>query len=280
MSGNQPPPPPNFGNQPPPPGQVPPPAGQVPPPAGGYQTPPPGGYGTPPTPGDQPWDIGSAFSWGWAKFQQNVAQLIIAALAIFAGVVVYVIAYIIIAALSSSDVTCSTDSNFNYSCDTTGGLPWIVQFGLTFLLLGVLFLFITVIQVGMARGALGVTEGRPFKAAEVFKFENIGQVILLGLIYAVGFLLCVFPGVILSFLGSYALFFIVDRNMGAVDALKASTNMITKDFGRAGVWALLALVITAVGEAVCGVGLLVAFPVALLGSAYTYKKLNGQPVAA
>ena len=62
-----------------------------PPPPGGYGAPPPppaGGYGGPPPGGPDGWDVGAAVNYGWTKFQANVGQMILAALAIFAGVVV------------------------------------------------------------------------------------------------------------------------------------------------------------------------------------------------
>jgi uncharacterized membrane protein len=41
---------------------------------------------------------------------------------------------------------------------------------------------------------------------------------------------------------------------------------------------ILAAVVVIIGALLCGVGLLVAGPVVLLGFAYTYRRLQGQPV--
>jgi uncharacterized membrane protein len=37
-------------------------------------------------------------------------------------------------------------------------------------------------------------------------------------------------------------------------------------------------VVTAIGGIVCGVGLLVAYPIVLIGQAYTFRVLNNEPV--
>src|SRR5689334_1621178 len=120
MSNYEPPAPP-----PPPPGGggygAPPPAG----PPGGYGAPPPagppGGYGAPPS--GQPWDVGSAVSYGWSKFQANTGQMIIASLAIFAGaVVIYGIAFLaIIIPANSSDYECRFNDAGEYTCSGDAG---------------------------------------------------------------------------------------------------------------------------------------------------------------
>ena len=81
-----------------------------------------------------------------------------------------------------------------------------------------------------------------------------------------------------GFLTSYTLLFIVDKQMGAIDAIKASYELVTKNLGNTLVYWLLASLITLVGACLCGLGLLVAIPVALVGYAYTYRRLQNQPV--
>lgn len=281
MSNYQPPAPP------PPPGGgggygAPPPAG---PPGGGYGggfggPPAGGGFGGPPT-GAQPWDVGSAVSYGWAKFQQNMAQMILASLAIFAGAVVIGLLYLFaIVPLSSADSDYNPRTG-EYTYDD--GWPFLLTF-LIMAVVGVLFfVYAQVIGAGLIREAIGVTEGRPFTTAGVFKFENIGNVIVTSLLVGagtfVGYLLCIIPGIIFAFLSMYSLFFVVDKNMSPVDAIKASIDLTKNNVGSAIIWYLVAVVIIFVGELACFVGLLVAIPVVLVGSAFTYKKLSGQPVA-
>lgn len=276
---------------PPPPGGgygAPPPAG---PPGGGYGGPPPGGgYGGPPQGGppgggfgnqsDQ-WDVGSAVSYGWSKFQANTGQMILASLAIFAAFIVFALLYFL-ALLPAS----TAESSYNIETGTytyDDGWPFLLTFVIMAVLGVLFFVFAQVIGAGLIREAIGVTEGRPFTTAGVFKFQNIGNVVvtslLVGLGTFVGYLLCFIPGIIFAFLSMYSLFFVVDKNLKPVDAIKASIDLVKNNLGSAIVWYLVAVLIILAGELACGVGLLVAIPVALVGSAYTYKKLLGEPVA-
>ena len=284
MSNYQPPAPP------PPPGGggygAPPPAG---PPGGGYG----GGYGGPPAGGGfggppagaQPWDVGSAVSYGWAKFQQNMGQMILASLAIFAGaVVIYGIAFFaIIIPAGNSDYSCEFNNAGEYVCEGDNGGLGILALIVLALLYVVFFIYAQVIGAGLIREALAVTEGRPFSTAGVFKFQNIGNVIVTSLLVGVGTfigtILCVLPGIIFGFMTMYSLFFVVEKNLSPVDAIKASIDLVKNNVGSTIIWYLVAYVIILVGAVLCGVGLLAAIPVVLVGSAFTYKKLSGQPVA-
>lgn len=277
MSNYQPPAPP------PPPGGgggygAPPPAG---PPGGGYGGPPAGGgFGGPPT-GAQPWDVGSAVSYGWAKFQQNMGQMILASLAIFAGALVIGLLYLFaIVPLSTADSEYDVSTG-TYTYDD--GWPFLLTFVIMAVVGVLFFIYAQVIGAGLIREALGVTEGRPFTTAGVFKFQNIGSVLVTALLVGagtfVGYLLCFIPGIIFAFLSMYSLFFVIDKNLSPVDAIKASIDLTRNNLGSAIIWYLVAVVIIFVGELACFVGLLVAIPVVLVGSAFTYKKLSGQPVA-
>ena len=273
--------------QPPPPGPPGPPQYNQPP-GGGYGAPPPGS--PPPAPGGygggglQPYSAGDAFSYGWGKFQQNVGQMIIATLAIFVGAVVILgLGFFLITVVLAGSTDCSTDAFGYTTCDTTSGLGFFGTMALMALTFGIFFIYAQVVGAGLIRASLNVTNGLPFRTADVFKFDNLGPVIvasiLVGLGVMIGSILCYIPGLIFGFFSSYTLYFLVDQNLAPVDAIKASFNFVNKNLGSTIIWYLLSLVIMFVGELLCGVGLLVAIPVVLVGTAYTYKKLNGAPVA-
>ncbi|NYI99691.1 putative membrane protein [Nocardioides thalensis] len=300
MSGNQPPPPPNFGGPPPPQ----PPGGGVPPQppgGGGYGGPPQppggGGYGGPPQPpgggyggapvgGSAP-DVGTVVSWSWAKFQANMSQMIIAALAIFIGalVILGVGFFLVFAVLAGDGLECVDRDSFGYCTEyDTGGAGFFVTMLVMALTFGLFFVYAQVVGSGMIRGMLGVTNGLPFKAGDVFKFQNLGPVIVLSLLIgagvAIGSILCYVPGLIFGFASQYALYFLIDKNLSPVDSIKASFNLVKDNLGPTIIWYLVSLLIILVGELVCLVGLLAAIPVVLLGTAYMYKSLTGQAVAA
>jgi len=228
--------------------------------------------------------VGTTVSWSWAKFQANMAQMIIAALAIFVGVLVVVGIWIALSAtILDSSVECSWDDDGVYRCDS-GGPGFFVTMLLSLLVSFVLYVYAQIVGAGLIRGALGVTNGQPFKAADVFKFTNLGAVIvtslLVGLGVFIGSILCYVPGLIFAFLTQYSLYFLIDRNLSPVDAIKASIDLVRNNLGPTIIWYLVSVLIITVGAAVCGVGLLVAVPLVLLGTAHMYKTLTGQAVAA
>lgn len=245
--------------------------------------PPSSPYGGPPAPDPNAWDLGAALSYGWKKFQEDAAQWIIAGLILFVGIgVAYGIGFVIMAVLTSP-AECSYDPNtFATTCDDGSG--FIVGMIAVAILIALILFVTLVIGAGIIRGALGVAEGRPFRVGEVFKFENIGPVVVTSLLVAagtfVGYLLCFLPGIAFAIAASYSLYFVVDKGMAPVEAIKASINLVKDNLGTALVWAIVGGLVAGAGGIACGVGVLVTYPIYFLGSAYTYKKLTGQQVVA
>src|SRR5580765_6664830 len=144
----------NAGGTPPPP--------PPPPPAGGY-----GGYGeagaayggTPPPPppagpGSSGWSLGDALSWGWAKFQANVAQFIIAAVILFVVVVIAEgIGFVIRLALVHPG-KCSYSASGDFSC--TSGSGFIVSLLASAVMGFLFFVGAQIIGAMIIRGALDV----------------------------------------------------------------------------------------------------------------------------
>jgi uncharacterized membrane protein len=286
------PPPPQHGGYPPPPppSGYPPPhqQGGYPPPqqsGGGYQQAPggyppagPTGYG-----GAQPYSVGEAFSWAWNKFTKNAAPLIIATLVYgLIMVVLQVIVNLVQAAVSPgvSDYT-SSGSGFSYSWSTT-------SMGLGGILISIVGWFVSLIvgaaiQSGYISGVLDIANGQEVSVGSFFRPRNIGQVIIAGLIVGVittiGFFLCIIPGVIASIMLIFTIVALLDRNLSPVDAVKTSFELSKANFGNVFVtW--LAMVATAfVGALLCGVGLIVAVPVAALILVYAWRRLSGGQVA-
>lgn len=285
MSTNEP-PPGNPGDQPPvqPPvdGGAPPPPPPAPP-AGGYgapPAPPAGGYGAPPS-AEKGWEVGDALSYGWAKFQANMQQILIAAVILIVALgVMFAVGFGIMAALTSN-VECNYDNNMNYSCD--GGTGFIMGMIIYALVIALVFVVAQVIGAGIIRGSLAITEGRAFDYKEILKTDKIGPVLIASLIIAaatfVGIILCYLPGLIVGFATSYTLYFVIDKNMSPVDAIKASVNLVKDNLGPTLIWYIVGGIVASIGLAICLVGGLVSVPVVLIGTAYTYKKLTGQPVA-
>ena len=265
--------PPSYGAPPPPPGYGPPPAGYAPQP----------GYGAPPGgAGPAQFNIGEAVSWAWNKFTKNAVALIVP-LVIYLLVigVLAAIAGVLPAALGSSTNTTYTDAYGNTMSSTAitlGAASYAVM------AIGYVLLFITAIYMAAAllTGALDIADGKPVSIGSFFKPRNLGPVfltaVLVGLGTAIGSL-CIVGGIIFAFIAQFAIPFVIDRSLSPIDAIKASYETVKSNFGGALLSFLVQYAIVLVGELLCGVGLLVAMPMALLIQVYTYRKLSGGQVA-
>lgn len=285
MSTNEPPPeqPPSGGTPPPPP----------PPPSYGQPAdgPPTGGYGvggTPPPPPAPPggaggYSVGNAFSYGWNKFTANLGQILLAVL-ILVGVLIAleVVGYLIGQAVAcdpsvklNSDGTIETDNCGIFTLSNV--VSWLFSL--------ISWIVSMIIGAGIVRAALDITEGRQLEASTVLKPNKLGEVVIasivIGIATFIGFILCVIPGILVAFFTSYTLYFLMDRQeLGAMDSIRASFEFTKNNAGNVILWFLLSVVAWFVGALLCGVGLIVALPVVLIGTAYTYKTLNNEPVAA
>jgi uncharacterized membrane protein len=287
--GYPPPPPPQGppGGYPPPPqgppGGYPPPQGQggyPPPPQGGYAPPPPGGpgYG-----GPVQVNIGEAFSWAWNKFSKNAAPLIVATLiyGVIVGVL-YGIIYSVALLLAPDPVSYydSSGSGFSYSYSAGFGAASIAV-----LVLGglVLIVLIGAIQSAYLGALLDIANGEQVAIGSFFKPRNVGSVVLgaliVGVLVSIGYVLCVLPGLAVAIFTIFTTILIVERNLAPIDAIKASIDIVKANFVQVLLVWLLFGVITTVGSLLCGIGLIVAVPVATLFLVYAYRKLSGGQVA-
>jgi uncharacterized membrane protein len=301
--GGYPPPPPGGGyNPPPPPGGYPPPpqqGGYPPPPQQGGYPPPPqqGGYPPPPQqggyppaggpgygayPGQQQYSVGEAFSWGWGKFSKNAVPLIIATLVygLIIGVLQGIISFAS-AAMQSTDTTSYTSDGtsfaFSYSLSSPASIfisfiGWLVM------------LFVgAAIQSAYYSGVLDIANGQEVSVGSFFKPRSIGQVVvatlIVGVITTVGFFLCIIPGLIASIMLMFTVIALLDRGLPAMDSIKASFNLAKDNFVPVLLTWLVIVAAVIVGALLCGVGLLVAIPLAALIEVYAWRRLTGGQVA-
>lgn len=308
--GSYPPPPGNYpppqGDYPPPPqGNYPPPpqGGYPPPPQGGYPPPPPqGGFPPPPPQGGFPppgayppagypgapgagaaFSVGDAFSWAWNKFSKNAAALIVPTLvyALIVGIVggiVYGLAF----ALAPSGVTTydSYDSGFSYEYSAGFGVASFIVLALGGL---VLLVLLAAVSSAYISGILDIANGVPVTAGSFFKPRLIGPVIiatvLVGIASSIGSALCYLPGLIVSIFAFFTTVALLDRNLSAIDAIKASIDIAKNNFVQVLITWLLFSVILFVGSLLCGIGIIVAAPVAILFEVYAFRRLTGGQVA-
>lgn len=218
------------------------------PPYGNYPPPPAGGFGDYPS-APASFNIGDALNYGWTRFKDNPGTWVGMALLIL-----------------------------------------VVSLGLPFLGraidVGVLTVILSIIsavggwylQAAMARGALDEVDGKKPAFANFFALPNVPQILLAALLVwvmtVVGFVLII-PGLIVMFLSFLTVQFIVDHKLPAMDAIKASWSLTSKNVGPLLLLALAVIGINLVGFLLCLVGLLVTIPVTGIAISYAYRSLSG-----
>jgi uncharacterized membrane protein len=233
--------------------------------AGGYGAPPENPYGQPSPGGYSPTD---AIGFGWRKFTASPRTLLVPVLVI--GVVLIIVAGIIELLIDAA--LLNSGSGFGARLVAAAIASAIIS------------LISQLLVAGLYKGGAAVADGRNFSLGSLFEGWDKTQVViaglLIGLLTLVGTILCYLPALIVAYFTQFTLLFIVDKHLSATDAIKASFRLCMDNLGNTIVFYLLALVVLLAGAIVCFVGLLVAVPVVLVGIAYTYRRLQNEPVAA
>jgi uncharacterized membrane protein len=226
----------------------------VPPPGDPYGRPQPAAY----SPSD-------ALRFGWRHFTASPATLLVPVLVIGAAIVV--VSFLVNLLVGAG----GSDRSFGAALVAAAVASAIIS------------LIAQLLIAGLYKGGASVADGRGFSLGELFEGWDKAQVLIAAVIIAVltlvGTILCYFPALIVGYFTQFTLLFIVDKQLSAMDALKASFRLCMDNLGATILWYLLAVVCLFVGAVICLVGLLVAAPVVLVGLAYTFRTLQGQPVA-
>lgn len=302
-SADQPAPTPPPSEQPPPSAPPPPPSSDLPPApppgdvyggaagggddsGGGYGTPPPASpYGQPAAAGgaDAPYSPTEAFGYGWRKFSASPGTLLVPMIVAWVGIVVTVVIVellIVQTMLGTHDCTKTINGiTISGQCSPS----FFVQLIGAGLAIGIITVVSQILIAGLYKGAAKIADGQSFSLGQMFEGWDKAQVVIAAILIAVataiGTILCYIPGLVVGFLTIFTILFVVDKQLSAVDAIKASFELVTKNFGNTFVFWILAAIALFVGALLCGIGLLVAAPVVLIALAYTYRRLQGEPVA-
>ncbi|MGY4642943.1 hypothetical protein [Cellulomonas sp. URHB0016] len=249
---------------PPPPGPYPAGPGQYPPPGGGY----PPNAATP---------LGESLSYGWNKFTRHGGTFIGAGLVWIVGA--SLVGSLVLLVFGGPGEVFGTRTGMGMG---RFSFPWILVSTLWSLLA-------FVVQAVFLRAALRVTYGREIGFRDFFDFADLGPVLLTALVLAgvnlvVGFVSWI-PGigflvsVVVNFFLYFTLFFVVDKRLQPVEAIRASVDLIRANPGSTVLFVLVAGLLVLAGFVACVVGSFVAIPVVLLASVYFYRRLLGEPIA-
>ena len=141
-----------------------------------------------------------------------------------------------------------------------------------------------VLSIGAVRIMLDIHDGKQPEFSDLFTHWNllgkyIAVSILGGIVTMIGFFLLIVPGIIASIGLSLAMYYVIDKGMGPIDALKASwedTKGVKLDL--LGFFILIWLINMA-GAFALGVGMLVTLPLSGLAMVYVYRHLSGGSAA-
>lgn len=177
--------------------------------------------------------------------------------------------------------TISTDGGGEFSYTTASRSTFGLVISFVFAIIS--FVWQYVVNAAFVRGGLKLTAGEPIELKDLLTLDRIGRIIVAAILLAIattiGLILCILPGLLVIFFGTYYLFFILDQDLGAIDSIKASFQFVSSNAGPIFLVLLISWAFLLVGALLCGVGLLVAMPVVVLLQTYTYKGLRGVPVA-
>ncbi len=135
---------------------------------------------------------------------------------------------------------------------------------------------------GLYRMALRQGRGETLKPADVFSaFDVALSLIAVGIItqicVTIGSYLCLFPGFIVAGLFMFAPLLVIDRNMGPIQALSASVNLLKSQWLMATAFYFVVALIGGLGAVACLFGLVATYPTFLLSVALGYLAFTQPP---
>ncbi|WP_052955351.1 hypothetical protein, partial [Mycobacterium nebraskense] len=231
------------------------------------------GYGAPPKPA---FSVGEAFNWAWNTFTKNAVALLVPTL-VYGLLIGAATALITLSQNMTAASTSSDDYDFTFTTNLTGP-----GYGLLALGYLVAYAVSAFAQSAFLSGCLDLADGRAVTIGSFFKPRNLGMVFLAVLIVevltSIASAFCFVPGLVLGIFTQFTVPFVIDRSESAIKGFTSSFSLVGSNFVNALLVWLVAVASFIVGALACGVGLLVAAPVASLVVIYGYRKLTGGQV--
>lgn len=145
-----------------------------------------------------------------------------------------------------------------------------------------------VISLGFIKALLNLVDKGKGNFADLYsEFSNVKLLvnyvlgsIIVSVAILIGFILLIIPGIYLSLRLVFFTYFLVDKNMGAMEAVQASWKATSGNVINLIIFGFLGVGLTILGALALLVGLLVAIPVLMVASTYVYKMLSQQAVPA
>lgn len=226
-----------------------------------------------------PYSVGDAFNYGWNRFTKNWVPWVLGT--VILGVILLVVQSIYQWIIGGPVTNLANGSIDPVTGQVTSGLGLFGAVVLPFLLYIPLFVVGAIVSANMVRAGLAETESK-IELGKFFETERLGPVIIAaiiaGLLTAVGLLACFVGAIVVAFFVQFFAYFVLDADNEPWQSIKSSFSFVNQHLATIIVLFLASLLTTFIGALLCGIGLLVAYPVVIIAHAYTYKVLNGKPV--
>jgi hypothetical protein len=222
-------------------------------------------------------DAGEVLSRAWVIYQTHLGTLI--------G------AFLISVGIKGAVWLASQAVQFGVQLAVFGGLrganpipALIAIYGISFVLMIVQFAVASFIDAGYCLLLLRVVRGENFELADMFSggrffWRFFWGNLLFALMYGLGLILLIIPGILVLLAFWPFLYVIVDHNVGVIESFKRSAELTSGNYGACFIIALATLGINLLGLLAICVGLLFSIPLTVLMFTVAYCLMSGQHVA-
>jgi len=207
---------------------------------------------------------------GWNLFTQRWASWVVQMLVFVLIILIPVIPIYVI--LLAGSVAASSMENPE--------APSVLMFLLMLIVVPLIMALSAFLLAGAYKSAMKQLRGEPFGVGDLFSGADcflrvLGVVFLVGILGAIGAMLCIIPAFIVQGLCFFAIPLVVERRMGPVAALQASIEATKKDWLMFTAFALVVGLIASAGFILCYVGLLASYPLLFLITSVAYRDVFG-----
>lgn len=201
---------------------------------------------------------GEALRFGWERFKNNLGffiglMIIVALIYIAAGIIVNIIFPRPMHHMHTNMILVLIRK----------AISWIVY---------------SIISIGIIKIAIENADGKRGKISDLYQHLHLLPRYLLGviiydLIVFVGLILLIIPGIIWAVKYQFLSFFIVDKELSPLDALKESEKLTSGIKFDLFIFDLLVGIINILGALPFGLGLIITVPITSIAMAFIYRKL-------
>ncbi len=143
------------------------------------------------------------------------------------------------------------------------------------------FILTTIISIGLIKIALRFCDNEKARFRDLFSnyrlfFKYLLGLVLYGLIVFVGTLWLIVPGIIWGIQFSFFDYFIVDKKVGPIKALKRSSAITRGAKWNLFIFFLMLIGINLLGAICLLVGLFITIPITMIAWAFVYRRLLAQ----